>query len=148
MSKETVVGRAQGAQGQAAQLGITAAPLQLSMQLQEAVQQMAGLIIVLERRTQALEKILGQRVTVSSIQARTLQRAVADRAKQLCETDDMEYTSLGRKIRAAIWRDFRWEYAVPSAYDLPLFAFEGALEMVHEWYSFALMRRLRKSKGA
>ena len=119
---------------------------QIASQLDGTLAQFAGLVAVFEKRLAALEKTTQLRVTVNSRQARAIQRAVSERAKTLCADHNIEYLTFGTRIRDTIWRAFRSEYAVPTAYDLPESQYASALETVKSWNSFAYMRRLRRAE--
>ncbi len=114
-------------------------------QMNDALVKMTGLLLALEKRLAMLEKASMLRVTISSAQARAVQKAVVDRAKSLCDDNELAYEQFGAYVRGAIWRAFRAEYAVPTAYDLPEVQYASALETVRCWHSFAFMRKLRRA---
>lgn len=119
-----------------------------NQQLAAVAQQMGKLIISLDARMAAVEKLLTQRVTVSSLQAKTVCGAVQAQARALCEKYELPYKQCGEAFRRAIWRDFKAQHNVSDVHDLPASYYDIALEFVGAWNSFALVRRQREKCGA
>lgn len=119
-----------------------------NQQLSAVAQQMGKLILSFDARFAALEKIVAQRMTVTSVQAKTITNAVQAQAKALCAKNGLCYQKHGEAFRRAIWRDFKAQYSITDVHDLPASYFDIALDFVKGWTSFAIVRRLRASSGA
>ena len=117
-------------------------------QMAKYIQQMAQIVLSLDRRINMLETLLSQRVTVTAAQARAVSNAVQAQAIALCAKHGFDYREDGEAFRRAIWRDVKAQFGVKDIHDLPAAYFELAVASVEKWTSFALIRKLRTRHGA
>ena len=116
-------------------------------ELRSCVTEFARLIVAFKGQMDAMQRDIQSKVTISAAQARALQEAVRGRALALCEAKGLSYTSCGKALREAIWREFYAEFAIGSRYDLPAYRFKSALQFINDWNSLAVVRRLRDKYG-
>ena len=94
-----------------------------------------------------LEKLTEQRVTISSKQAKALQKRVQARSAALCDKHGFLYADDGETFRRAIWRDLKGQYGIDDIHDLPAVYFDIAAQYIDSWQSFSLVRKLRARRG-
>lgn len=111
------------------------------------LQQMGGYMAAMEQRIKKLEKLTEQRITVSSKQAKALQRRVAARSAALCDKYGFSYADSGEAFRRALWRDLKGQYGIDDIHDLPAAYFDLAARYIDGWTSFQTVRKIR-AKGA
>ena len=98
----------------------------------------------MEQRIKKLEKLTEQRVTISSKQAKALQKRVQARSMALCEKHGFSYSDGGETFRRAIWRGLKAQYAVDDVHDLPAAYFDLAAQYIDGWSSYSIVRKLRE----
>lgn len=111
------------------------------------IQQFGGYMAAMEQRIKKLEKLTEQRVTVSSKQAKALQRRVAARSAALCDKYGFSYGGSGEAFRRALWRDLKGQYGIDDIHDLPAAYFDIAAQYIDGWTSYQTVRKIR-AKGA
>lgn len=111
------------------------------------VSQMAQIAAGLDRRLRMLEEQLSQKVTISHDQARRINAAMKDRSLAICERYSLDARACAGTIKAAIQKDFKKQYSIADAHDLPACYYELALSMIREWSSFALVRKIRDKQS-
>lgn len=111
------------------------------------VSQMAQIAAGLDRRLRMLEEQLSQKVTISHEQAKRLSAAMKDRSLVICEKYSLDARECAGTIKAAIQKDFKKQYSIADAHDLPACYYELALSMIREWSSFALVRKIRDKQS-
>ena len=111
------------------------------------IQQFGGYMAAMEQRIKKLEKLTEQRVTVSSKQAKALQRRVATRSAALCDKYGFSYGDSGEAFRRALWRDLKGQYGIDDIHDLPAAYFDIAAQYIDGWTSYQTVRKIR-AKGA
>lgn len=116
-----------------------------SRQMAVMVQQLGAVMTALNSRMARMEKILDQKVTVDSRQAKTLQKSVRERAKALCEKHDLSYAQDGKRLRAAINRAVLSQYGVEDIHDIPASYYDLALALIQGWTSFQVIRQIREA---
>ena len=107
------------------------------------VSQMAQISAGLDRRLRMLEEQLSQKVTISHDQAKRINAAMKERSLAICEKYSLDARACAGTIKAAIQKDFKKQYSIADAHDLPACYYELALSMIREWSSFALVRKIR-----
>ena len=131
------------------------APLEQLTQQQETqlqqmglfLQQFGGYMAAMEQRIKKLEKLTEQKVTISSKQAKALQKRVQARSMALCEKHGFSYADDGETFRRAIWRDLKGQYAIDDVHDLPVVYFDIAAQYIDGWTSYSIVRKLRARRG-
>lgn len=108
------------------------------------LQQFGGYMAAMEQRIKKLEKLTEQKVTISSKQAKALQKRVQARSSALCEKHGFSYVNDGETFRRAIWRDLKAQYAVEDVHDLPAVYFDIAAQFVDGWTSYSIVRKVRE----
>lgn len=111
------------------------------------VSQMAQIAAGLDRRLRMLEEQLSQKVTISHDQAKRINAAMKDRSLAICEKYGLDARACAGTIKAAIQKDFKKQYSIADAHDLPACYYELALSMIREWSSFALVRKIRDKQS-
>lgn len=111
------------------------------------LQQFGGYMAAMEQRIKKLEKLTEQRVTISSKQAKALQKRVQARSMALCEKHGFSYSDGGEAFRRAIWRGLKAQYAVDDVHDLPAVYFDLAAQYIDGWTSYSIVRKLRERRG-
>lgn len=111
------------------------------------VSQMAQIAAGLDRRLRMLEEQLSQKVTISHDQAKRINAAMKDRSLTICEKYSLDARACAGTIKAAIQKDFKKQYSIADAHDLPACYYELALSMIREWSSFALVRKIRDKQS-
>lgn len=111
------------------------------------VSQMAQIAAGLDRRLRMLEEQLSQKVTISHDQAKRLSAAMKDRSLAICEKYSLDARACAGTIKSAIQKDFKKQYSIADAHDLPACYYELALSMIREWSSFALVRKIRDKQS-
>ncbi len=111
------------------------------------VSQMAQIAAGLDRRLRMLEEQLSQKVTISHDQAKRINAAMKDRSLAICEKYSLDARACAGTIKAAIQKDFKRQYSIADAHDLPACYYELALSMIREWSSFALVRKIRDKQS-
>ncbi|MBR5224443.1 MAG: ORF6C domain-containing protein [Clostridia bacterium] len=111
------------------------------------VSQMAQIAAGLDRRLRMLEEQLSQKVTISHDQAKRINAAMKDRSLAICEKYSLDARACAGTIKAAIQKDFKKQYSIADAHDLPACYYELALSMIREWSSFALVRKIRDKQS-
>lgn len=111
------------------------------------VSQMAQIAAGLDRRLRMLEEQLSQKVTISHDQAKRINAAMKDRSLAICEKYSLDARACAGAIKAAIQKDFKKQYSIADAHDLPACYYELALSMIREWSSFALVRKIRDKQS-
>lgn len=112
-------------------------------QMRQFVAQMAGLVDVLTKRVEAMERENARRVTISHQQALSLQRRMRLRAETICEKYGLEPKRHAAAFRAACKKDVLALYGVKDAHDLPLRDYEAAQRAVDSFSCYALVRKRR-----
>ena len=112
--------------------------------LERRLTEFSKLLIVLDENNRSLKKLIESRLTVTGAQAKVLQTATVTRAHEVCKQNRLEYAACGGKIRNAIRKAVKDEYTVSEFCDLPAVSFDSAMELIQEWMSFDLIRRLRE----
>ena len=102
---------------------------------------------MMEQRIKKLEKLTEQRVTISSKQAKALQKRVQSRSADLCMKYKFTYSEDGETFRRAIWRDLKGQYAIDDIHDLPAAYFDLAAAFINNWTSFQTVRKIRQRRG-
>jgi hypothetical protein len=113
-----------------------------NQQLGEIVQQIGKLFLSFDARMSLLENLLSQRMTVSSMQAKSICSAVQAQARALCKRYGLPYVKFGKAFRRALWRDFKKQHNIADVHDLPAAYYDIAVTFVHSWNSFTLACRL------
>ena len=108
--------------------------------------QLAQILLAFHGEIEALKELKGK-ITVTSIQAAAIQRAIQGRARALLEDRGLDYTRAGKTVRNAIRRDFLGTYGVLSHHDLPAHQFDDAIGFIRLWSSFKLMRSIKDRYG-
>lgn len=111
------------------------------------LQQLGGYMAAMEQRIKKLEKLTEQRVTVSSKQAKALQKRVQTRSNALCEKHGLSYADVGEAFRRAIWRGLKGQYGIDDVHDLPAVYFDIAAQYIEAWTSYSLVKQLRARRG-
>ena len=111
------------------------------------VSQMAQIAAGLDRRLRMLEEQLSQKVTISHDQAKRINAAMKDRSLAICERYSLDARACAGTIKAAIQKDFKKQYSIADAHDLPACYYELSLSMIREWSSFALVRKIRDKQS-
>ena len=111
------------------------------------VSQMAQIAAGLDRRLRMLEEQLSQKVTISHDQAKRINAAMKDRSLAICEKYSLDARACAGTIKAAIQKDFKKQYSIADAHDLPACYYELAMTMIREWSSFALVRKIRDKQS-
>lgn len=111
------------------------------------VSQMAQIAAGLDRRLRMLEEQLSQKVTISHDQAKRINAAMKERSLAICEKYSLDARACAGTIKAAIQKDFKKQYSIADAHDLPACYYELALSMIREWSSFALVRKIRDKQS-
>ena len=111
------------------------------------VSQMAQIAAGLDRRLRMLEEQLSQKVTISHDQAKRINAAMKERSFAICEKYGLDARACAGTIKAAIQKDFKKQYSIADAHDLPACYYELALSMIREWSSFALVRKIRDKQS-
>lgn len=111
------------------------------------VSQMAQIAAGLDRRLRMLEEQLSQKVTISHDQAKRINAAMKERSLAICEKYSLDARACAGTIKAAIQKDFKRQYSIVDAHDLPACYYELALSMIREWSSFALVRKIRDKQS-
>lgn len=111
------------------------------------VSQMAQIAAGLDRRLRMLEEQLSQKVTISHDQAKRINAAMKERSLAICERYSLDARACAGTIKAAIQKDFKKQYSIADAHDLPACYYELALSMIREWSSFALVRKIRDKQS-
>lgn len=111
------------------------------------VSQMAQIAAGLDRRLRMLEEQLSQKVTITHAQAKLISAAMKDRSLAICEKYGLDARACAGTIKAAIQKDFKKQYSIADAHDLPACYYELALSMIREWSSFALVRKIRDKQS-
>lgn len=107
------------------------------------LQQFGGYMAAMEQRIKKLEKLTEQKVTISSKQAKALQKRVQARSAALCEKYGFLYADVGETFRRAIWRDLKGQYAIDDVHDLPAVYFDIAAQYIDGWNSYSIVRKVR-----
>ena len=118
-----------------------------NQQMSLFLQQLGGYMAMMEQRIKKLEKLTEQRITISSKQAKALQKRVQARSAGLCDKHGFSYADDGETFRRAIWRDLKAQYAVDDIHDLPAVYFDLAAAFVDGWTSYSTVRRIRERRG-
>ena len=118
---------------------------EVSRQLAATVQQLGQALAAINIRMARLEKMMDVKVTVTSQQAKALNKAIRERAKALCDKHGLLYSRDGKLVRAAISRAVLSQYAVHDIHDVPAAYFDLALGLINNWQSFQLIRSIRES---
>ncbi|MBR1584744.1 MAG: ORF6C domain-containing protein [Clostridia bacterium] len=111
------------------------------------LQQMGAVVMALDQRMKNYEKLTAQKLTVTSKQAKALQKRVQARSAALCEKYGFTYAEDGEAFRRAIWRDLKGQYGVDDVHDLPAAYFDLACQFVDGWQSFQTVRKVRARRG-
>lgn len=111
------------------------------------VSQMAQIAAGLDRRLRMLEEQLSQKVTISHDQAKRINAAMKERSLAICEKYSLDVRACAGTIKAAIQKDFKKQYSIADAHDLPACYYELSLSMIREWSSFALVRKIRDKQS-
>ena len=111
------------------------------------VSQMAQIAAGLDRRLRMLEEQLSQKLTISHDQAKRINAAMKERSLAICEKYSLDAKACAGTIKAAIQKDFKKQYSIADAHDLPACYYELALSMIREWSSFALVRKIRDKQS-
>ena len=111
------------------------------------VSQMAQIAAGLDRRLRMLEEQLSQKVTISHDQAKRINAAMKERSLAICEKYSLDARACAGTIKAAIQKDFKKQYSIADAHDLPACYYELAMTMIREWSSFALVRKIRDKQS-
>lgn len=111
------------------------------------LQQFGGYMAAMEQRIKKLEKLTEQKVTISSKQAKALQKRVQARSAALCDKYGFLYTEDGEAFRKALWRDLKAQYAIEDVHDLPAAYFDIAAQYIENWTSYSTVRKLRAQRG-
>ena len=111
------------------------------------VSQMAQIAAGLDRRLRMLEEQLSQKVTISHDQAKRINAAMKERSLAICEKYSLDARACAGTIKAAIQKDFKKQYSIADAHDLPACYYELAFSMIREWSSFALVRKIRDKQS-
>lgn len=120
---------------------------QNAAEMQRMLAQMAQIVVSFDQRIKALESLLAQRVTVTSVQAKALNTAIQAQARALCDKHGFSYQADGAAFRRAILRDLKAQYGVADLHDIPAAYFDLAMQFVGRWSSFALVRKIREKRG-
>ena len=111
------------------------------------LQQFGGYMVAMEQRIKKLEKLTEQKVTISSKQAKALQKRVQARSVALCDKYGFSYADDGEAFRRALWHDLKTQYAVEDVHDLPAVYFDIAAQYIENWTSYSTVRKLRARRG-
>ena len=111
------------------------------------VSQMAQIAAGLDRRLRMLEEQLSQKVTISHDQAKRINTAMKERSLAICEKYSLDARACAGTIKTAIQKDFKKQYSIADAHDLPACYYDLALSMIREWSSFALVRKIRDKQS-
>lgn len=123
-------------------LPIPAAVVEEMQQMREALQAMAGLLratnetmMQLQRQVRLLEK-------VTSSQASALNRAIRERATELCAI----YMAPGcdKAVAAAIRKAVKLRFGAATAKELPRCEYEVAMAQVQGWDDYKVMKGIRE----
>lgn len=102
------------------------------------------LLLALDEQNRKLQKLIDQRLTITSAQAKVLRAALIDRAKAICELHHLNYSACGGKIRTEIRKQLHADFRIADLTDLPAVHFESALECINEYSSFGLIQQLKR----
>jgi|GEM_PF-5754998 len=114
-----------------------------TQQLVNAIEKLAMMQHRMDVKTQELEAVIKERVSVTAAQGKALSALVAARARALCDNYHLPYKLAGNIIRAALWRDFKRLFAISSVYDLPVVLFNEAENYIADYTSYSAMKSAR-----
>ena len=125
-------------------LPIPAEVAQEMQQMREALQTMAGLLrttnetmLQLQRQVRLLEK-------VTPAQASALNRAVRERAMELCAIYMLRADGCEKAVAAAIRKAVKLRFGAATAKDLPRCEYEVAMAQVQGWDDYKIMKGIRE----
>lgn len=111
--------------------------------LEQQNAQMAALIIQMDARIKALEKV---RVTITHRQAQALTVRIRARAQTICVKYALAKTD-ETTFRSAIKKAVLKQYGVDDLHDMPLAYYELAGQLVDGWSSYQLVQKVRDKHG-
>lgn len=111
--------------------------------MQRQLTEMGKMMLVFDQKNRELGRLIESRLTITGAQARGLQAAIVSRARALCERNRVSYADKGDKVRAAIRGAVKAEFDVYDLCDIPAARYEAARELIVDWSSFELFKRLR-----
>lgn len=116
------------------------------VQLTALVQRFSSVLIAMDQRMAKLERLLDRKVTIEAKQYKAIQKAIKERAKELCDKYKLDPKEAGKVIRKAITTDIMARYGVTDLHDLPDNYYDIILQEIAGFTSFALVCKLRGGK--
>ena len=123
---------------------IPAAVAEEMQQMREALQTMAGLLrttnetmMQLQRQVRLLEK-------VTPAQARAINRAIRDRATELCAIYLLRGDGCEKSVAAAIRKAVKLRFGAATAKELPRCEYEVAMAQIQGWDDYGIMKGIRE----
>ena len=123
-------------------LPIPAAVAEEMRQMREALQTMAGLLRTTNETMAQLQRQVRLLEKVTPAQASALNRAIRERAVQLCDL----YAARGcdKAVAAAIRKAVKLRFGATTAKDLPRCEYEVVMAQVQGWDDYKTMKGIRE----
>lgn len=116
------------------------------VQLTQLVQRFSSVLLAMDQRMAKLEKLLDRKVTIEAKQYKSLQKAIKERASELCEKYKLDPKEAGKVIRKSITKELMTRYGVQDLHDLPDNYYDICLQEIAGYSSYALVCKLRGGK--
>lgn len=116
------------------------------VQLTTLVQRFSSVLLAMDQRMAKLERLLDRKVTIEAKQYKAIQKAVKERAKELCDKYKLDQKEAGKVIRKAITSEVLTRYGIQDLHDLPDNYFDIVLQEIAGFTSYALVCKLRGGK--
>ena len=129
-------------------LPIPAAVAEEMQQMREVLQTMAGLLRTTNETMAQLQRQVRLLEKVTPAQASALNRAIRERATELCAIYMLRGEGGEKAVAAAIRKAVKLRFGAASAKDLPRCEYEVAMAQVQGWDDYKIMKGIReKVKG-
>ena len=125
-------------------LPIPAEVAQEMQQMREALQPMAGLLRTTNENMQQLQRQVRLLEKVTPAQASALNRAIRERAVELCAIYMLRDEGGEKAVAAAIRKAVKLRFGAASAKDLPRCEYEVAIVQVRTWDDYKIMKGIRE----
>lgn len=125
-------------------LPIPAAVAEEMQQMREALQTMAGLLRTTNETMAQLQRQVRLLEKVTPAQASALNRAIRERAVELCAIYMLRDDGCEKAVAAAIRKAVKLRFGANTSKDLPRCEYEVAMAQVQGWDDYKAMKGIRE----
>ena len=125
-------------------LPIPAAVAEEMQQMREALQTMAGLLRTTNETMAQLQRQVRLLEKVTPAQASALNRAIRERATEICAIYMLRSEGAEKAVAAAIRKAVKLRFSANTSKDLPRCEYEVAMAQVQGWDDYKVMKGIRE----